>query len=268
MLPALQNKILVRTQVDTDQALVYLGYSGQTIDKELKMRLEGVARRCEGELVAHAAWRVFKIESGGVETRAATDAQGAEEEDSASAPISCNTAASDAATPAIRLQDCALTLPGTSMQSYLRGAESVLLFACTLGNKADRTIAELQATAPLDALLYAQCANTLIESAAQSVQEQASSLALQDGLFARMRFSPGYGDLPLSVQDGLLDVIGADRMLGITTTPSHFMMPSKSISGVIGLFRRQADARDYALCDTCNTKDYCTYREKGSVCYA
>lgn len=240
MLPALQSKTLVSTQADQKQALIYLGYSGQKIDAELEERLARVAQRAEEELSAHAAWRVFRIEG----------------------------AAGHADAPAIKLRNCALELPGTSMQEYLHGAESVLLFACTLGNKADRIIAELQATAPLDALLYAQCANTLIESAAQSVQERVASLAMQDGLFARMRFSPGYGDLPLSINDKLLNVIDAGRMLGITTTPNHFMMPSKSISGVIGLFRKKSDARDYALCDTCITRDYCSYHEKGSVCYA
>lgn len=243
MLSALQNKLAMPARVDTRQALIYLGYNGQEIDEGLTSRLESLAIRCENDLAAHCAWRVFPV---------APQAQGDSDKDEE---------------PAVKLDGCALELPGSSMQSYLSGAHSVLLFACTLGSKADRIISELQATAPLDALLYGQCANTLIENAAQSVQELIAKQAAEDGLFARMRFSPGYGDLPLSFQESLLNALEAQRKLGITTTPDHFMMPTKSISAVVGLFRKESDARDYSICSTCITRDYCTYHERGAVCY-
>ena len=67
---------------------------------------------------------------------------------------------------------------------------------------------------------------------------------LENGLYLRPRFSPGYGDFPLSAQKQILDGLEAGKRIGITLTEGYLMMPSKSVTAVIGVSRTTG-----SLCD-------------------
>jgi hypothetical protein len=59
----------------------------------------------------------------------------------------------------------------------------------------------------------------------------------------RPRFSPGYGDFDLSVQTNICDVLKTGKTIGVTLTDSLLMMPSKSVTAVVGLFRTEQPAQ-------------------------
>ena len=64
-------------------------------------------------------------------------------------------------------------------------------------------------TNPLDAILYGACCNLLIEEVARAAQDDITREAARAGLFTRMRFSPGNGDLPLTIQPQPIKAIAA-----------------------------------------------------------
>ena len=49
------------------------------------------------------------------------------------------------------------------------------------------------------------------------------------------RFSPGYGDFDISYQNIILEHLDANKKVGITLTDSMMMIPSKSVTAIIGL---------------------------------
>ena len=49
------------------------------------------------------------------------------------------------------------------------------------------------------------------------------------------RYSPGYGDWPLDAQRELLALLDTPRAIGVSLTDSLLMVPSKSVSAVIGV---------------------------------
>ena len=49
------------------------------------------------------------------------------------------------------------------------------------------------------------------------------------------RYSPGYGDFPLAAQHTLLALLDAPRNAGVSLTDSLLMVPSKSVSAIIGV---------------------------------
>ena len=51
------------------------------------------------------------------------------------------------------------------------------------------------------------------------------------------RYSPGFGDFPLSAQREILSVLDAARAIGVSLTDTLLMVPSKSVSAVIGVKR-------------------------------
>ena len=81
---------------------------------------------------------------------------------------------------------------------------------------------------------------------------------LEKDLYLRPRFSPGYGDFPLSAQKEILDGLEAGKRIGITLTEGGLMMPSKSVTAVIGISPVKGFCRTEG-CEACEKKD-CPYR--------
>ena len=50
------------------------------------------------------------------------------------------------------------------------------------------------------------------------------------GLYFRPRFSPGYGDLDISHQQAMFDLLELEKRLGLSLTQTHMMLPEKSIT--------------------------------------
>ena len=50
-----------------------------------------------------------------------------------------------------------------------------------------------------------------------------------------MRFSPGYGDMPLSLSRAIASATDAQRRTGVTVTEGDMLVPSKSVTAVIGI---------------------------------
>lgn len=59
-------------------------------------------------------------------------------------------------------------------------------------------------------------------------------LAEKEGLDVTARFSPGYGDWPVTVQSEILKLCEGER-IGISVNASSLMAPQKSVSAVFGL---------------------------------
>ena len=49
------------------------------------------------------------------------------------------------------------------------------------------------------------------------------------------RFSPGYGDLALAHQKEVLKLLNAEKNVGITLTDTCLMVPTKSVSAIVGI---------------------------------
>ena len=85
------------------------------------------------------------------------------------------------------------------------------------------------------------------------------------GLTAGGRFSPGYGDLPLEVQPAIVKVLKADRRLGMMPTDGGFVVPTKSVTALVGLFAAPR-GNDLHACDLCMARERCALRKAGTTC--
>ena len=79
------------------------------------------------------------------------------------------------------------------------------------------------------------------------------------------RFSPGYGDLPLAVQDGLLELLDAPRRVGLCANDSHLLTPRKSVTAILGVARGEIRAK-HRSCLGCPARESCIYRKAGGHC--
>ena len=105
-----------------------------------------------------------------------------------------------------------------------------------------------------------QAAGTaLIETWCDEVCEMIRREAAPDGFTLRPRFSPGYGDFPLSWQTELFRILQVSRHTGIMLTGSLMMMPSKSVTALIGLSRSEEHCVPEG-CEKCTRSADCAYR--------
>ena len=117
-----------------------------------------------------------------------------------------------------------------ALSRNLAGCPEAYILAVTIGAQVDRLLLRLSAVSPTDRFIT----DALASSAAESLCEYASH-RLASGLKCRPRFSPGYGDFPISFQPQVLDRLNAAQFLGITLTDALMMVPSKSITAVMGI---------------------------------
>ena len=168
-------------------------------------------------------------------------------------------------TPILEGPDIALA--GKSIAAHLAGCEACVLLAATLGFEVDKALYVKGQQNAYEALILDACATDAIElvcDGAESLLVRAG--LLEEGMSTTSRFSPGYGDLPLSLQRPFLDVLDARRAIGLTVNASLMLTPTKSVTALIGLYRgeRRAGSGCQGGCSACNMRESCPYR-KGRI---
>ncbi|MBQ8927881.1 MAG: hypothetical protein IJ055_06375 [Oscillospiraceae bacterium] len=163
----------------------------------------------------------------------------------------------------IAVEHTALLLPGEDIRAHLSGCDRVIVMCATLSVGADAAIRQAQAHDVLEGLMTDAIASALTEQLCDAAE--AEILAALPGLHATWRFSPGYGDLPLSVQGALLDALGAGKHLGVTLSGSGMLIPTKSVTALIGLSPHSIP-KGKRGCAVCSMREQCTYRKKGEHC--
>lgn len=117
----------------------------------------------------------------------------------------------------------------------LEGCKAAYVFAVTLGHGVDRLLSKLSLLSPAEFFVCDAAGSAFAESVCDAAEEM-----IRNGKRCRPRFSPGYGDLDLSLQKDVLSVLNAQKLLGITLTDSGLMTPQKSITSIMGVEPAQA----------------------------
>ena len=140
----------------------------------------------------------------------------------------------------------------------LKGCDEVIIFAATIGLAPDRYIARYQRISPLKALLMQAYGAERIESLCDTFCEELKLQAAKLNRTCSARFSPGYGDLPLEVQREIFALLDCNRQIGVSLNESLLMMPSKSVTAILGVGECVAK-RALHKCSACS-KQNCEYR--------
>ena len=122
-----------------------------------------------------------------------------------------------------------------SLAKNLGGCTHVLVLAATLGVELDRMIARYGAISPAKALLLNAIGAERIEALCDAFSADVAREYGARGFVTRPRFSPGYGDLPLTLQRELLSLLDAPKRIGVFLNESLLMTPSKSVTALVGI---------------------------------
>ena len=152
-----------------------------------------------------------------------------------------------------------LEVVSRNLSKNLEDCTEVCLMAVTLGTGPDLLVRRASVTRMSRALIYQAAAAAMTETWCDRINERIRIEALRDGLYTRPRFSPGYGDLPLSLQRDLSRILNMPKEIGVSLTDTFLMTPSKSVTALIGLSRTPKDCRA-GRCEECEAGETCPYR--------
>lgn len=216
-------------ELNVDEALRYLG-AGRQAPESVRAEVTAAADRLTAAVQPRYTWRVFAVEH--------TDGGAA-------------------------LPEIGLLLPGGDARRMLAQCDRAVLLACTLGAEFETLLRAEQARDMAKAVILDACGSAWVEAGCDRAEQELSE-RLPD-CFRTDRFSPGYGDLPLSLQPAICAALDAKRRLGLHVTEQFLLNPSKSVTAVIGLSDRPQPARIRG-CAYCSMRETCALRKGGNHC--
>lgn len=123
-----------------------------------------------------------------------------------------------------------LKVSSKNLRGALGDSKEAFVFAVTLGMGVERMLTRLSKTSVSAHFIADALSSVYAEALADRAQEILDSHAK-----TKKRFSPGYGDLPLEIQPKIIEMLQAEKLLGITLTDTLLMKPQKSITAIVGI---------------------------------
>lgn len=157
----------------------------------------------------------------------------------------------------VRIADSDITLEGTSIYNHLSGCEKCVVMAATLGIEADRAIRQAQISSMSEAVVIDACATAYIEAVCDEAEKEINHKYGP----CNFRFSPGYGDLPISLQKDLLSLLQAEKKIGLCVNTSNLLIPGKSVTAILGVGKKPE--RTEGKCGRCPNKERCAFCRYG-----
>lgn len=221
---------IVLDHLNQSEALRYLGYGQHLPD----IKVQTLLNECEEELRKAAkprfVYKIFDIEH---------------------------------SQAGVALLNTTLILPGNAIKEHLEGCEKAVLMGVTISTEVDRLIRINQISNMAKAVMIDSLASVAVEQVCDKVEA-----LIKNELTTykqTWRFGIGYGDLPLDLQGDFLEVINAQKLIGLHISKGNMLIPTKSVTAIIGLSKNEIKDTKRG-CQTCNRKDSCAYRKKGGHC--
>lgn len=225
------NDKIILSKLNRREALRYLGYKSTDVDENIKNIMDICEKKVLSAAKPRFTYKVFNIEiTGGGVHCIGTD----------------------------------LVLKGNSILEHLKGCEMAVLMAVTISSDIDRLIRIAHLEDIAHALIIDSMSSVAVEQAGDRAEEIIDSEFSE--YYKTFRFSPGYGDMPIQQQPEFIKQLNADKLIGLTVNADSFMlMPTKSVTAVIGLSKNKIDAKSKG-CITCSMYKTCKFREEGGRC--
>lgn len=136
-------------------------------------------------------------------------------------------------------KDNMLSFAGTELRSVdlsrnLADCTRVVLFAATIGPQVDALIRRTQLDGKAGAAVMQAAGAMFIESFVDALNTKIKTDEAAAGGKTHPRYSPGYGDVSLSVQRLFFSRLPCSR-IGLTLMDSLIMAPEKSVTAFIGI---------------------------------
>jgi len=220
------------THVNYNEVLKYLGYRKGGIDESIDKKIKSMAELVQEKAEPKVCCTILKISSNDPLLFERTEAQ----------------------------------FLGEDIKNHLKDSFECVFMAATLGREIDICQRRLSTVDMTDSVIFDSCASSAIESVCNSFSAELEREYEKKGLFITDRFSPGYGDMPIDSQRDVVNILQAEKKIGLYLNRSMMMEPVKSVTALIGIAKTPQEKRK-ATCEGCVNLKGCGFRERGVRCY-
>jgi len=151
-----------------------------------------------------------------------------------------------------------LDIESKHLYKNLTGCEKIALLGTTLGIGVDQLIQKMSVKNMAYAVVLQACAATMLEEYCDEIHLELEQQMQKESYYLRPRFSPGYGDFDIKYQKDVTSLIDCAKNIGLTLTDSYMMVPTKSVTAVIGISSHKILCHRHG-CESCEKTD-CLYR--------
>lgn len=222
--------IIIINYIDRLELLRYLGYGKNLADEKTSLLIDECEKQIIKVIEPRFTYKSFKI-----------------------ADIDSN----------IHLENTNLVLNGNDIKNHLEGCTNCILMCATISSKVDALIRTSQLTDMTKALIFDTMGSVAIEQVCNKAEEIIKNEFAD--FYMTWRFSPGYGDFPIEIQNDFLNLLSAQKKIGLTATQNSILVPRKSVTAVIGLSKNPITKKKRG-CASCNLRETCEYRKRGERC--
>lgn len=222
---------MIRAQLESinpNEVLLYLGYTGGEVPSEIEAQIT----ECSAQIMRAArpklTYRIAALKNG-------------------------------------VLQGMTFPLQGKDIARHLEGCHTAVLMAATLGPDVETLLMRTQVQDMARALILDSCASTAIENVCDRFEQTLRQQYEAQGQYLTDRFSPGYGDMPISQQLDFCELLDTRRRIGLSVSQSGIMIPRKSVTAVMGVSDTPRTRRSSG-CANCSMFRTCTIRKDGRIC--
>lgn len=224
-------KMNVLKKINIDEAKRYLGYKDNEVDEQTQKVIDTVGKELLCLIKPRYIYKCFDIKSSDDEC--------------------------------ITLQGCSVVLKGRAITRHLYSCHKCVLMCATIGDAADKYIRLCSSIDMTKAVVADSLCSAAIEQVCDMAEEEIHK-ALSE-YYMTLRFSPGYGDLPLDIQSELLKVLDANKRIGLYVTDTFMMNPGKSVTAIIGISNNIIERKKQG-CIGCSMNKTCNFRKRGEHC--
>ena len=191
------NKHTIKTEeLNFKEVLKTLGCEDESLDESVKELLLVCEKELRKAIRASFVYRVFEYQNG-------------------------------------EMVDSGFELEGDTIKEHLKESEKCICLCGTLGSEVDNLIRKKQITSMAEAMMIDKMASYLIESALDRAEE----IIMSDYKEYKKtyRYGLGYGDFPITKQKDFLNMLDANRQVGVHVNEASMLMPTKSVTCLIGI---------------------------------
>jgi hypothetical protein len=150
-------------------------------------------------------------------------------------------------------------LSGELIAKHLAHSQEIIVIVCTVGDELDNMVSSLFKVNPVLAVVLDGYGSAAVEKLSLLACNYFEKVAQKEGLFSTMPLNPGMIGWPVEIGQPEIFILVDTEDIKVTLTESLMMIPSKSLSMVIGLGVDKSVSS--SSCDYCNLKGVCRYQD-------
>lgn len=150
-----------------------------------------------------------------------------------------------------------MVLESTKLVKCLDKCTGAFVFVATTTTAVDRLILKHSKLNRARSVIIDAIGSAAIESFCDVLCQKIQS---DNNVCFRPRFSPGYGDLSILCQQDVLKCVDSARKIGVSLTDRYMMIPTKSVSAIVGVRPQGEFCTKASSCEICEDMN-CPYRE-------